>query len=113
VIAERPVTVLELTLQPGAGAGPHTHSREDETIVVVAGRLRVDDGIAHDLVPGDAIHLPSSVRREFSNVAPEPLVAHVVCTPGGLERFFREVASAETDGEALAAAERAGLSFEW
>ena len=29
------VTVLGLTLQPGGGAGEHTHTKESETIVVL------------------------------------------------------------------------------
>ena len=101
-------TLLELELQPGAGAGAHKHTREDETIAVVSGTLLVHDGERRILRAGEAIFLARGVRHSFANEGDEPVRAHISCTPGGLERFFREVATA-TEEEALAAAERAGL----
>ena len=111
LIAAPPVTVLEVELQPGSGAGAHTHTREDETIVVLAGALAVDDGVARTLSPGDAHFLARGVRHSFGNAADEPVRAHVVCTPGGLEHFFRDVAEAASDADVLAAGERAGIVF--
>jgi quercetin dioxygenase-like cupin family protein len=72
VAARDEATLLELALEPGAGAGPHTHIREDETMAVLAGRLLVDDGERHDLGPGDAIVLPRGVRHAFANEATRP-----------------------------------------
>lgn len=46
---------------------------------------------------------PRSLRAEA------PARALFFCSPGGLERFLREVAAAESPDEAAAAAERAGL----
>lgn len=111
VTADEAATLLELQLQPGAGAGFHTHTREDETIAVLSGRLLVDDGSRHELGPGEAIVLPRGTRHAFANGGDEPVRAHVFCSPGGLERFFREVAAAESDADAAAVGERAGLVF--
>lgn len=111
VVADEAATLLELELEPGAGAGWHTHSREDETIAVLSGRLVVDDGTRHELAAGDAAVLRRGTRHAFANEAEEPVRAHVFCSPGGLERFFREVAAAAQDEAVAAAAERAGISF--
>jgi quercetin dioxygenase-like cupin family protein len=109
VAARDEATLLELALEPGAGAGPHTHTQEDETIAVLAGRLLVDDGARHDLGPGNAIVLPRGVRHAFANEGDETVRAHVFCSPGGLECFFREVTAAQSAADVAAAAERAGL----
>jgi mannose-6-phosphate isomerase-like protein (cupin superfamily) len=111
VAAEEPVTVLEVELSPGSGAPPHVHTREDETIVAVAGAIVVDDGGQRALRVGEAHFLPRGVRHSFANAGEAVARAYFVCTPGGLERFFREVAAAQTEEEAAAAAERAGLRF--
>jgi quercetin dioxygenase-like cupin family protein len=109
--ADEAATLLGLELAPGAGAGPHVHTLEDETIAVLAGRLAVDDGTRRELAPGDAVVLRRGTRHAFANAGDEPVRAHVFCSPGGLERFFRDVAAARSDADVAAAAERAGISF--
>ena len=104
-------TVLEVTLEPGSGASPHTHTREDETIAVLDGLLVVDDGARRELAAGEAHVLPRGVRHSFANETDAPVRALFFCAPGGLDRFFRDVAAADSDGDVAAAAERAGLRF--
>jgi quercetin dioxygenase-like cupin family protein len=58
VAATEGTTILGAELQPGAGSPWHTHTREDETIVVVSGELVVDDGERRVLAAGDARLLP-------------------------------------------------------
>ena len=99
------VTVLELELQPGARAGPHRHTREDETIVVFAGELSVD---GRTLGAGEAVFLARGVRHSFANDGDVPMRAHVVCTPAGLEEFFRAIAAGDDPDQA---GRRAGLEF--
>ena len=111
VAAEEPVTVLEIELSPRSGAPPHVHTREDETIVSLAGAIVVDDGEPRQLHVGEAHFLPRGVRHSFVNTGESVARAYFVCTPGGLERFFREVAAATTEAEAAGAAQRAGLRF--
>jgi len=103
------VTILDLTLQPGGGAGEHTHTKESETIVVLEGTLEVSGRLLH---PGDAAHLAVGTPHSFANQGDGIVKALVVCVPGGLERFFRAVASPEATEESVAAAvEEAGLRF--
>jgi len=109
IAATEATTILGAELQPGAGSPRHTHTREDETIVVVSGELVVDDGERRVLGPGDAHLLPRGVRHAFENQGDAPTRVCFVCAPGGLERFFREIADGEPPDEAAA---RAGLVFE-
>jgi quercetin dioxygenase-like cupin family protein len=111
LVAEEAVTVLDVTLEKGTGAPPHVHSREDETMVVLEGEVELDEATSRLLTPGDAGRVARGVRHRFANRVDGPARVLFVCTPGGLERFFREAAAATTDAEAAAAAERAGLVF--
>jgi quercetin dioxygenase-like cupin family protein len=108
VAATDEATVLEGELEPGGGSTWHTHTREDETLVVVEGTLMVDDGERRELGVGDAHVLPRGVRHAFSNESDAPVRVHFVCTPGGLERFFRELVAGVPPE---VAAEHAGLRF--
>jgi quercetin dioxygenase-like cupin family protein len=110
LVAEESTTLLELELEPGSGAGPHAHTHEDETLAVLEGELAFDDGEPRVLRPGDAVFVPRGTVHSFVNEGAQAARAHVVCVPGGLERFFRAVAVASGE-EAVAAAERAGLRF--
>ena len=112
VTAADAATVLELTIQPGAGAGAHVHTREDETVVVLDGALIVEDRERHELTEGDAHVLPRGVRHSFTNASDAPTRALFLCTPGGLEHFFRDVAAAQSDADIAAAADRAGIAFD-
>lgn len=109
VAANEGTTILGAELQPGAGSPWHTHTREDETIVVVSGELVVDDGERRVLAAGDAHLLPRGVRHSFENQGDALTRVCFVCAPGGLERFFREITAGEQPDEAAA---RAGLVFE-
>jgi quercetin dioxygenase-like cupin family protein len=108
VAATDEATVLEGVLQPGAGGGWHKHTREDETIVVLEGRLVVDDGERHELGTGDAHVLPRERRHAFVNDGETPTRVLFFCAPGGLERFFRDLANGIAPDEAAA---RAGVVF--
>lgn len=69
------------------------------------------------LGPGEAVFLGRGTRHGFESVGPTPCRASIVCTPSGLERFFREIGSLEPARAAPppalleAAAVRAGLEF--
>ena len=107
--ATRELTVLGLTLQPGGGAGEHTHTKESETIVVLEGTLDVAGRL---LQPGDTAHVAVGTPHSFTNRGDRVVKALFVCVPGGLERFFRAVASPEaTEASIAAAVEAAGLRF--
>jgi quercetin dioxygenase-like cupin family protein len=109
VTATPEATVLDGELDPGGGSGWHMHTLEDETLIVTSGTLVVDDGARRELAAGDAHVLPRGRRHAFANESGEIVRLYFVCTPGGLERFFRALAAGEP---AEAAAARAGLIFD-
>jgi quercetin dioxygenase-like cupin family protein len=106
VLAAEEATVLEAEIEPGAGSSWHTHTKEDETVVVLGGELVLNDGDRHLLGRGDAHVVPRGRRHTFSNEGEESVSVYFFCAPGGLERFFRDIASGVP---AQQAASRAGL----
>jgi quercetin dioxygenase-like cupin family protein len=108
VAATEAATVLEGELDPGGGSAWHTHTLEDETIVVVEGALVVNDDARREVEAGEAHVLPRGVRHAFANETSALTRVYFVCTPGGLERFFRDLVSGVPPDDA---AKRAGLEF--
>ena len=109
LLADPVATILEGELDPGAGSSWHTHHREDESIVVLEGSLVVHDEERHELEPGDAYALPRGVRHSFANESESLTRVYFFCSPGGLERFFRDLTCGLPPAEA---ALRADLVFE-
>jgi len=121
IVVDGPATGGELSLMTlrmpsGAGAPPHRHTLESETLVVRDGSLAVEvDGERRKLGPGDAVHLRRGVLHAF--VSEGGAVVDVLAVPAGLEEFFRTICALEPDappvdpGVIAAAAERYGLDF--
>ena len=95
----------------------HVHSREDELFYILEGEHIVQLGEEeHRVGPGEAIFLPRGIPHAQRRVVSGEGRHLVICTPGGLEEFFRDLAKAEAEGrlgpEAYAAAsERAGITW--
>ena len=107
---------MTLRMPPGAGAPPHRHTKETETLLVRAGELWVElEGEERVLGPGAAVFLPQGSLHRFRS--DDGAVVDVVAVPAGLEEFFRAVCPEDPDGpspsdeEVRAALERAGLDF--
>ena len=67
VAAAEAATVLEGELQPGGGSTWHTHTLEDETIVVVEGALVVNHGERREVGAGEA-HVLGSLEDPFPGI---------------------------------------------
>jgi mannose-6-phosphate isomerase-like protein (cupin superfamily) len=110
------MTVLE-EVPPMVDTPLHVHSREDELFYILEGEHIVTIGEReHRLGPNEAIFAPRGVPHAQRRVEPGVGRELVVLTPGGFERFFRDLAVAERDGtlgpDAYAAAsERAGITW--
>jgi mannose-6-phosphate isomerase-like protein (cupin superfamily) len=95
----------------------HVHTRQDELFYIVDGEHIVtlgDEEFA--LGPGDAIFLPRGVPHAQRRVVPGQGRQLVVCTPGGFEEFFRDLAKAHREGRLgddayASASERAGITW--
>ncbi|WP_432159816.1 cupin domain-containing protein [Streptomyces sp. NRRL F-5630] len=101
------VSVVRLAMRRGDAPPLHTHSREDESWVVLSGRLRfwvgsttLDACDVRDAGPGAYIYSPRLVPHTF-----QPLTATaevlVINNPGAVEAYFRSIGSADArrDGE--------------
>ncbi len=95
---------------PPRFAGPplHVHPGFDETFLVLEGRLRMtlrDEPF--ELAAGGTLYVSGGVPHTFSNPHDERARFLLICTPGGMEDYFRGIA---TGNAALVAAtaERVG-----
>jgi len=114
------LSVLEVLIAPGWIALPHRHAWEDEVCRVLDGevRLRVGD---EELWAGAGWYtfLPRGVAHVYWNPGPERARLQLVSVPGGVERFYRELAGSPLGPlgrlEAASAARRHGLTLlpEW
>jgi uncharacterized RmlC-like cupin family protein len=72
---------------PGAVSGWHHHDRNESSLYVVAGLLRLEyDGLDGwlDAGPGDFVHVPAFTVHRESNPADEPSVAVIARAGGGI-----------------------------
>lgn len=113
-------------IPPGAGPVPHTHTKEDETIFVIEGKLRAWlGGKQYDVATGDFVHMPRGVQHYFKNVSDKPTRLLLSYTPGGFEQWFIDIGKPVTDKDegppqitpedikrAVVAAEKYGVKFE-
>ena len=100
-------SVLEHTLAPGYVAMPvHRHVREVKTVYVIAGTATMLIGKRVVVASsGTTVHLPAGTPHTFWNARPEAMMERdgkgpgdglrllAVFAPGGLERYYAEVAA--------------------
>jgi quercetin dioxygenase-like cupin family protein len=73
-----------------AAAPRHRHSREDELVYILAGRVRFAiDGVTRECAAGDCVVLPRGGEHAY-RVASATALPLVVVVPAGLEGYFRE-----------------------
>jgi mannose-6-phosphate isomerase-like protein (cupin superfamily) len=71
--------LAEVTLQPGASIGRHSHQAETEYYVIVSGTGTVDDdGRTVNVQAGDTIVTGNSASHSISNTGAAPLVFHAI-----------------------------------
>jgi quercetin dioxygenase-like cupin family protein len=77
------VALVEITIEPGAGAPLHTNSREALVWYTVDGTLtlQTEQGLL-EAPPGSAIFLPTGSTHTFVNASGRPVRALLVCIPG-------------------------------
>jgi mannose-6-phosphate isomerase-like protein (cupin superfamily) len=94
------ISVLRYTA-PAHFPGPplHIHPRFDEAWYVLDGELTLmPHGEASTLSAGAFAFTPGDVPHTFANRTDEPTTFLVICTPGGFEGYFRELAELSTGG---------------
>jgi quercetin dioxygenase-like cupin family protein len=83
------LTVIEITIDEGPPK--HTHTREDESIYLFTGALRVECGEdTFEAGPGSFVFLPRDLAHTFRSIG-GPATALLIVTPGGLDEYFAEL----------------------
>lgn len=87
-------SLFEYSIPPGVnGPPPHVHTREDESFICLAGRLKVQlADETFELVHGDYLLLPRDVVHAFTNPFDEEARVISVVSPAGLERYYQALA---------------------
>ena len=94
-------SLFEETVQPGGGATPHIHHREDECFYVVEGEIafHVDEETVL-AGSGSLVYVPRGTVHAYTNTGMAPARVLDLLTPGGTrERLFEEIGEGETTGD--------------
>lgn len=90
--------VLEARMRQGSGLPRHVHSREDELVYVLEGRVTFDrDGDRLDGPAGTWMFLPRGCEHTFAVESAETRLL-VMLSPAGLERCLDESGQPEDPG---------------
>jgi quercetin dioxygenase-like cupin family protein len=84
--------VIDISIQPGAGAPLHTNTREALVYYVIDGTLtfQTEEGPVQ-VAGGQASFLPKGHKQTFFNASDRLVRALLVCIPGGFEDFLLEL----------------------
>lgn len=100
------VTVMRLTVGRADAPPLHSHSREDESWVVLAGRVRfwvgaasLDECDVRDAEPGAYVYGPRSVPHTFQAITPTAEVL-IINNPGAIEGYFHSIGPADARSDA-------------
>ena len=87
-------TAQEVVVQPGKGPPRHRHTREDEAFYVLEGQyeFRVGEQVIPASV-GSFLFAPRGIPHTYKNVGATPSRHITIISPGGLEKFFEELAA--------------------
>jgi quercetin dioxygenase-like cupin family protein len=88
------LSVLEVTIPPRTLVKPHMHDREDEYSLILSGvvGVRLGDETVEEIPAGSWLAKPRSVPHAMWNVKDDPVRILEVVLPGGIERYFEQIA---------------------
>ena len=83
--------VIDMHIPPGGGPAPHRHDFE-ETFILLEGEIEATfRGNKTTVRAGDTVNIPGNAPHQFHNASSEAVRLLCICSPSGLETFFREV----------------------
>jgi quercetin dioxygenase-like cupin family protein len=83
--------LLRATERRGLEPPPHTHTKEDETFLILGGEVVYTVGNqTFNAKEGDVVFLPKNIQHSFK-IQTEKLETLILLTPGGLENYFVEM----------------------
>ena len=82
-------TTMEITVPPGEGANPHSHSAEEEQFYVLEGDLTFEvGGVEFSVGPGDFVHIPRGTVHSFKAAERHARVLATFAPGTGIEQVF-------------------------
>lgn len=93
------LSMLEVTIPPRTLVKPHMHTLEDEYSLIMSGKVgaRLGDETVEEIPAGSWLVKPRSVPHAVWNVTEEPVRILEVVVPGGIERYFEQIAPILTE----------------
>jgi quercetin dioxygenase-like cupin family protein len=90
-------TLLEALVPPDTGPPPHHHNAEDETFILLEGKVtfQVGDDVI-DALPGTTVFVPRGVVHSFKNVHDGLAKMLFMYNPAGMDGMFTEIGHAGT-----------------
>jgi quercetin dioxygenase-like cupin family protein len=90
-------TLIDSVVRQGTEPPPHTHTFEDEELLVLAGELEYRYGTQAGLLrPGERVTMPKGLEHYFRSATSEVRLL-VRLSPGGLETSFKAFGVAVKD----------------
>ena len=90
-------TVTAIVEVPVLDTPAHIHANEDELFIALEGEHVITRGEKEITIgPGEAVFAPRGVPHSQRRVVEGEGRIMFVCTPGGLEGFFRALSQADT-----------------
>ena len=88
------LSMLEVTIPPKTLVKPHMHTLEDEYTLILDGTVgaRLGDQTVDAIEAGSWLVKPRSNPHAMWNVTDEPARILEVVAPGGIERYFDQIA---------------------
>lgn len=88
------LSMLEVTIPPRTLIKPHMHTREDEYTLILVGTVGacLGEDTVEEIPVGSWLVKPRSIRHAMWNLADEPARILEVVLPGGIERYFEQIA---------------------
>ena len=88
------LSMLQVSIPPKTLIKPHSHTREDEYSFILSGPIgvRTADDVVEEVPTGSWLVKPRGVPHAMWNLGEEPALVLEVVVPGGLERYFQEIA---------------------
>lgn len=83
----------ERLARPGYGQPSHIHRLEDETIILLEGKISGTCGDQHwEADAGSFVFMPRNIAHSFQIEGTEPAHLYMIFSPAGFERFYEELA---------------------
>lgn len=105
-------TLIQNTIRAHGGPPLHVHEFEEFFYILEGSFLFEVDGVQLHAEPGDFVHVPGDLPHIFQNTSDQDGKVILVARPGGVEKYFAELAEHNVNNPGdLAAMNAIGLRY--